>query len=98
MIGGLVRLYFDKKKEDSEAVRKEKVDRGILYSSGLIAGEGLVGILLAFLAVIKIDGTAIGDMINLSGIINLGNIGGIVFFVILTATLWKAIVGKKGNK
>jgi len=98
MIGGLVRLYFDKKKEDSEEARREKVDRGILYSSGLIAGEGLVGILLAFLAVIKIDGTAIGDMINLSGMINLGNIGGIVFFVILTATLWKAIVGKKGNK
>ena len=46
MVGGLVRLYFDKKKMD-EAERKDKVENGLLYSSGLIAGEGIIGILLA---------------------------------------------------
>ena len=55
-------------------------------------------ILLAVFAVINVGGTSLGDIINISGKVNLGNIGGIVFFVILTATLWKAIVGKKGNK
>ena len=98
MIGGLVRLYFDKKKEDSEEERNHKIERGVLYSSGLIAGEGLVGILLAVFAIINVGGTSLGDIINISGKVSLGNIGGIVFFVILTATLWKAIVGKKGNK
>lgn len=98
MIGGLVRLYFDKKKEVSEEERSAKIDRGILYSSGLIAGEGLVGILLAVLAVINVNGTSVGDIINISGVVSLGNIGGIVFFAILTATLWKAIVGKKAAK
>ena len=44
MVGGLVRLYVDKKKGITEEERKAKVNQGILYSSGLIAGEGLVGI------------------------------------------------------
>ena len=54
MVGGLVRLYFDKKKGITEEERKTKVNQGILYSSGLIAGEGLVGILLAVFAIIPV--------------------------------------------
>ena len=45
IVGGLIRLYFDKKKGESEEEKKRKVENGVLYSSGLIAGEGLVGIL-----------------------------------------------------
>jgi len=55
MIGGLVRLLVEKK-----AARREKgeaaVNRGLLFCSGMIAGEGLVGILLALLAVIGLSG------------------------------------------
>ena len=70
------------------------VNNGVLYSSGLIAGEGLIGILLAVFAVIKINGKSLGDIINLSEKFNLGNIGGLVFFAliiisILAFTLWK---------
>ena len=39
MIGGLIRYFFEKKKANSEEERKEKVENGVLYSSGLIAGE-----------------------------------------------------------
>ena len=87
MVGGLIRLYFEKKKGLSEEERKEKTDKGILYSSGLIAGEGLVGILLAVFAIIPVGAGTLGDVINLSGVINLGNIGGIIFFILLCATL-----------
>ena len=79
MVGGMVRLYFDMQKMD-EKEKKDKVENGILYSSGLIAGEGLVGILLAVFAVFGWD-------IDMSSVVNLGNIGGIVAFSILTATL-----------
>ena len=94
---GLVRLYFDKKKGITEEERKAKVNQGILYSSGLIAGEGLVGILLAVFAIIPVGADTLGDAINISKIINLGNIGGLVFFACLVATL-VAFINKKEKK
>lgn len=87
MVGGLVRLYFDQKKGVSEEEKKSQVENGILYSSGLIAGEGLVGILLAIFAIIPVGAGTLGDAINISEMINLGNVGGIVFFALLVATL-----------
>lgn len=89
MVGGLVRLFTEKRKKSTEAEKKEQVDRGILYTSGLIAGEGLVGVLLAILALVKIRGNTIGDIINLSEKISLGQIGSIVFFALLVFTLLK---------
>ncbi len=38
----------------------KKIDGGILFSSGLIAGEGLIGILLAILAIIPVGLDAAG--------------------------------------
>lgn len=95
MAGGLIRLYFDKKKEKSEEERKEKVDRGILFSSGLIAGEGIIGILLAVLAIIPSGEGTLADAINISGTIDLGNFGGLGFFLILLAVLTYVITKKK---
>ena len=53
----------------------------------MIAGEGLVGILLAVFAIIKVGGKSIADWINLSGVINLGNIGGLAFFAVLLVSI-----------
>lgn len=41
MAGGLVRLVVEKKRGLSEEKKKAAIDRGILYTSGMIAGEGL---------------------------------------------------------
>lgn len=98
IVGGLVRLYFDNKKGDSESVRKRNVEKGVLYSSGLIAGEGLVGILLAVFAIINIGDKSLGDILNLSEKINLGNWGGLVVFGLLTASLCYVIAGRKDKK
>ncbi len=89
MAGGLVRLYFDKKKNISQEERGQVVENGILYTSGLIAGEGLVGILLAVFAIIPIGASTLGDVINISEIISLGNIGGLIFFLFLIFTIFK---------
>lgn len=65
MVGGLVRLTFDKLIKDEEK-RKNSVSNGILFCSGMIAGEGLVGILLALFAVFGIN-----KVIDISGFISL---------------------------
>ena len=87
MVGGLIRLYFDKKKMDSEAERKEIIENGVLYSSGLIAGEGLVGILLAVCAIVPMGAGTLGDFFGSCLGFSFGNIGGLVAFALLCATL-----------
>lgn len=78
MVGGLVRLWIEKRKFKSEADRNAVISDGILYSSGMIAGEGLVGILLAVVAVLGID-------LNMGA--PLGNWGGVAFFAVLVALM-----------
>lgn len=93
MVGGLVRLALDKMKKDEEK-KKAIVNDGILFCSGMIAGEGLVGILLALLAVFGID-----SVLDLS--VRLGipsvvmDIGGIVLFAITIFTVLKFSLWKK---
>ena len=72
MVGGLIRLVFDKMKKPQEE-KKEIVNDGVLFCSGMIAGEGLIGILLAVFAIFGIDKT-----IDLSGLLGLGEIGGAI--------------------
>lgn len=98
IVGGLIRLYFDKKKSYSEEERKHKTDNGVLYASGLIAGEGLVGILLAILAVIPLSDGSLADVINLSETFSLGRIGGLIFFALLSVTLVVFINRKHKSK
>ncbi len=95
MVGGIVRYFFDKIK-DSEK-REKAVNKGILFSSGMIAGEGLVGILLAAFAVL-----GIADKIDLSGFINLPewalSIGSLVLFGLTILTLVLTCFSKKKNQ
>ncbi|MDO5477539.1 MAG: oligopeptide transporter, OPT family [Clostridia bacterium] len=92
MVGGLIRLALDKMKKDKET-KERIVNDGILFCSGMIAGEGLVGILLALLAVF-----GVGEMIDLSAKLNLSpafmNIGSIVLFAIIILTVLKFSVWK----
>ncbi len=107
MCGGLLKYYIQNKKHVSEEAREEAVTSGILYSSGLIAGEGLVGILLAILAVIQVGTDShgakvyIADVINVSDKLNLGqnagNLIGLAFFAALLITMYVYSV-RKHNK
>ena len=94
MVGGLVRLGLDKLKREKE--EKEKiVNDGILFCSGMIAGEGLVGIALALLAVFGIN-----EIIDISKYIpaTVSDIGGLVLFGIIILTLLKFTLWKKRSK
>ena len=90
MIGGLIRWFTDKKAHSK--VKNKDADAGILFCSGLIAGEGLVGILLAVLAVFKV-----ADKIDLSKMINTGMIGGIILMIIMVLCVVKFSLGNKGK-
>ena len=85
MVGGLVRLWADKRRGVSDEERKEQTNNGTLFASGMIAGEGLVGVLLAVFAFAGVD---------IALPVSLGAGGSIVFFVILLAILMRAIVKK----
>lgn len=54
MIGGLLRLVTEKAIK-SKSKREKSVEKGILFCSGMIAGEGIIGIILALLAIFRID-------------------------------------------
>ncbi len=95
MAGGLIRLAFDRmKREESE--KKAIINDGILFCSGMIAGEGLVGILLAVLAVFEI-----GQILDVSGVLNLppaiSGIGSLVVFALLILCVCKFSIWKKRN-
>lgn len=91
-IGGLIRNFFDKKGDEGKSV----TEKGVLYGSGLIAGEGLIGILLAVFAVIPVaNGKSLLSAINMGG--KLGNIGGVVFFILLLASIVLFTRNKKKN-
>ena len=101
MAGGLVRFFVEHNKnfaENQKKERAEKIERGILYSSGLIAGEGVIGILLAVLAMIEVKGKTLGEHLDISETLNLGNWGGMAAFAILTTTLVIAMNGSRNAK
>lgn len=93
MIGGLVRLALDKLKCNEDR-KKAVVSDGILFCSGMIAGEGVVGILLALFAVFGID-KAIDLSVRLGLSQPVMNIGGIVLLAVTVLTVLKFSVWKK---
>lgn len=76
MIGGLIKHFISKK--ESEEAAENDAGGGTLFCSGLIAGEGIIGIVLAILAVLGVEGA-----IDFSGSLNMGIIGGLVVLAIL---------------
>ncbi|MFL0270216.1 OPT family oligopeptide transporter [Candidatus Clostridium radicumherbarum] len=61
LVGGIVRVLVDKKFKKDESLLKEKTEKGILLASGLVAGDAIMGIVIAILAAVKLaDPVGIG--------------------------------------
>ena len=88
MIGGIVRGLLDRRKGVDEKTKTAQATDGTLYCAGMIAGEGLVGILLAIFAVVGIS-------LDMSGVVSLGNIGGVVLMIIMILSLLKFSIWRK---
>ena len=81
MAGGVVRILVEKRK-GTEKEKKARTDRGLLFTSGMIAGEGIIGILLAVFAVLKIDSKIVLPF-------QLPQIGSLILFIALLALLYR---------
>ena len=81
MAGGVVLILVEKRK-GTEKEKKARTDRGLLFTSGMIAGEGIVGILLAVFAVFKIDSKIVLPF-------QLPQIGSLILFIALLALLYR---------
>ena len=93
MVGGFIRLFFERLRCDEEK-KKNIASDGILFCSGMIAGEGIVGILLALAAVIGLD-----RIIDMSSKLHLSvpflNFGGIIMFILIILTFMRFTLWKK---
>ena len=94
MLGGLIKFIVEKiygKQNDDSG-------KGILFCSGLIAGEGILGIVLAILTV-----AGVTDKINISSYLPTGNITSLIVLIAIGAVVFfmagsgKKISGKKKN-
>lgn len=86
MAGGVVRYIVEKIKGTDEE-KKARADRGVLFTSGLIAGEGIMGIILAILAVLKVDSVIVVPF-------QLPQIGSLVIFILLLVYLFRKCMKK----
>jgi len=80
IVGGLIRLAVDKKNKNAD----NESSQGILFCSGLIAGEGLIGIILAVFSILDIT-----DKIDLSAYFSAGWIGSIALFIALIIAIYR---------
>jgi hypothetical protein len=97
MVGGLVRGLLDRKKNLADETKEHKVRSGVLYASGLVAGEGLIGILLAIFATIPVATGTLADVVGFGNGV-LGQGGGLIFFILLVLSLVAASFWSNPNK
>lgn len=79
MLGGILRAFTEK--------RKQSVSRGILCSSGLIAGEGLMGVLLAVFELIPYKNGTLAEWFGNWKVGNAGWAGGLLVLTGLVLTI-----------
>ena len=89
MLGGVSRLVVDKYSRSAD--KNSDANDGVLFCSGLIAGEGLVGIVLAICAVLGVS-----DAMDLSGVVNTATAGAVIVLVLIVALVIRA--GLKNNE
>ena len=89
MIGGVVRMFMDRRKNVDEETKTKQTTDGTLYCAGMIAGEGIIGILLAVFAVVKIDSKIILPF-------HLPQVGSLVLYIALLVLLY--VVCMKADK
>ncbi len=92
MVGALVYAIVQRTSSgESLRLREEK---GILFSSGLVAGDALIGVLLAFLIGIPALNRIYENLPVGAWLGNFANIGSLVIFLIIALILWLQTKGK----
>jgi putative OPT family oligopeptide transporter len=101
-IGGLVKWFVDRKKKSK--VEESEIGPGALFSSGLIAGGAITGIIIAVLIGTSVGVDASGKSISVIDILNTGiseNLGAVgdlislVLFALLAFILFRFAMSKE---
>lgn len=86
MIGALI-YYLVEKTANRELVKNNK-ERGILFSSGLVAGDSLVGVLIAFLIGVPVLNRFYENLPVASWLGGFADIGSFIIFLLMGFCLW----------
>ncbi|MBP3339924.1 MAG: oligopeptide transporter, OPT family [Lachnospiraceae bacterium] len=98
MIGGIIRWFVEKKKYANKELKETAVNNGVLCCSGMIAGEGLVGILMAVFVVVKIGGKSISEILaSVGSKLSFGMVGGAVVIALIVVTIFAFVFSKDKN-
>ncbi|GAA4720310.1 OPT family oligopeptide transporter [Brevibacillus fulvus] len=88
MIGGIVRWLVERLTSDA-ALQAKRVETGTLFASGLIAGESLIGVVIAILIWLNVK---MPEQVTFpNGLVS------VILFFILTLLLWWVSVSKTDN-
>lgn len=91
-IGGVLRWFCEKRSKPEEL--KENRERGVLFGSGLIAGDGLVGVGIAFyLGLTGLPMSSLPSFYNLSPVFD-SRIFSMLIFGVLGYFLYKSVFSK----
>jgi hypothetical protein len=93
LFGGIVRVIVDKKYMNKETELKEKTEKGILLASGLVAGDAIMGIVVAALAAAGLS-TAVGIGPNLIPGIAGSNWTATIVYLLLAIWIYKFTIKK----
>ncbi|TGE35758.1 oligopeptide transporter, OPT family [Desulfosporosinus fructosivorans] len=93
LIGGIIRKIVEAKFKENEERKAGSVERGILLASGLVAGDALIGILIAAFAVLEVN---IGIGATLFPALAKSNLFSFIMFMALGT--WVYIFAIKKNK
>ncbi|RCW48164.1 MULTISPECIES: OPT family oligopeptide transporter [unclassified Halanaerobium] len=90
IIGGLIKGILNKQKDKNQESFERRREKGVLYASGLIAGDAVMGVVLAIFAYFKLS---FGFRET-----PLGPIWGLIFFASLVITLiYNSILSKNNS-
>jgi len=92
LTGALVRSFVEKKYNSNEGEKKGRVEKGILLCSGLVAGDALIGILIAGFITFGKDLSAFGAKF---GAITQNPTLGFIIFILLGGWIYLQVVSGK---
>lgn len=93
LVGGIIRVLVEKKFANNEERKAESIEKGTLLASGLVAGDALVGIIIAAFATLDIN---LGLGKALFPVLSESNLFAFIMFILLG--FWIYLFSSKKNK
>lgn len=94
-VGGLIRLWMERKAKN-EAEMAERRERGVLLGSGFVGGEGLLGVGIALVAVVK-NRRPDGVGTDWAGNEALAMLIGLLAFAVFIAWFFRLVRGRRAG-